>query len=256
MTNKDDPPVKATATSARIVDAVIASDGATLTELAERTGLAKGTIHNHVDTLERLGFLVRDDWTYRPSLQFLSIGGVARRGYRIYRHGRGEMKSLATATELATNLTVLERDRGVCLASSLGARIDESFLEAGDTVPLHCTAPGKAMLSALDTDGARATVEEVGQERMTDTTLTTWEKLAEDLERVRNQGLAVDQCEWRDDVRGIAAPVTDRDGSLLGALSVMSSSESMSGKRFQQDIPGLVISSANKIYKNTQTADG
>jgi DNA-binding IclR family transcriptional regulator len=253
MTDNGDPPVKATTTSARVVDAVIEADGATLTELTEHLDLSKGTIHNHVDTLEQLGFLVREEWTYHVSLEFLSVGRVARERHRIYRHGRSEMKSLATATELTTNLTVLERGRGICLASSLGVRIDEPFLEGGERFPLYCTAPGKAMLSTLDTAKARRLVRDAGQEPMTENTLTTWEALADELDQIRTQGLAVDQREWKPDVRGIAAPVTDRDGDLVGTISVMSSSESMSGKRFQQDIPGLVISSANKIYRNTQT---
>lgn len=252
MTNEGDHPVKATATSARILEAIIEADGATLTELTEYIDLSKGSIHNHVDTLERLGFLVRDGWTYHVSLRFLTIGSLARGRHPVYQHGRSEMKSLARATELAANLTDMERNRGICLGSSLGARIDEPFLDTGETFPLHCTAPGKAMLSALDTDVARDIVRNAGQEEMTENTLTDWEGLAEELERIRNRGLAVDQCEWKPDVRGIAAPITDRDGSLLGTISVMSSSESMSGKRFQQDIPGLVISSANKIYKNNQ----
>lgn len=252
MANKDGPPVKATATSARIIEAIIEADGATLTELTEYVDLSKGSIHNHVDTLERLGFLVKDGWTYHVSLRFLTVGTLARRHHAIYEHGRSEMKSLARATELAANLTVMERNRGVCLGSSLGARVDEPFLETGETFPLHCTAPGKAMLSALDTDTAREIVRETGQTAMTENTLTDWDDLAAELDRIRNRGLAVDQCEWKPDVRGIAAPITDRDGSLLGTVSVMSSSESMSGKRFQQDIPGLVISSANKVYKNTQ----
>jgi DNA-binding IclR family transcriptional regulator len=253
MTDDDTPPVKATTTSARVIDAVVEADGATLTELTEYLDLSKGTVHNHVDTLERLGFLVREDWTYHVSLEFLSVGQLARQRYRLYRHGRSEMKSLATATELTTNLTVLEDGRGVCLSSSLGARIDEPFLEGGERFPLYCTAPGKAMLSALETETARTLVGDDDLEAMTGNTLTTWDALADELDQVRSQGLAVDQREWKPDVRGIAAPVTGRDGDLLGTISVMSSSESMSGKRFQQDIPGLVISSANKIYKNIQT---
>jgi DNA-binding IclR family transcriptional regulator len=252
MANRDGPPVKATATSARIIEAIIEADGATLTELSEYVDLSKGSIHNHVDTLERLGFLVKDGWTYHVSLRFLTVGTLARQRHPVYQHGRSETKSLARATELAANLTVMEQNRGVCLGSSLGTRVDEPFLEAGETFPLHCTAPGKAMLSALDTDTAREIVGETGQPAMTENTLTDWDDLAEELDRIRNRGLAVDQCEWRPDVRGIAAPITDRDGSLLGTICVLSSSESMSGKRFQQDIPGLVISSANKVYKNTQ----
>ncbi|QSG10960.1 DNA-binding transcriptional regulator, IclR family [Halapricum desulfuricans] len=73
------------------------------------------------------------------------------------------------------------------------------------------------------------------------------EALRESLEDIRTQGWAVDREEWQTGIRCIATAVSDTDGNLHGALCVTGPTDSLSGKRFEQDVPGLLISSAQEI---------
>lgn len=248
MVDEDRLRVKATATSFRVVDALVDLGGAGVTELADHLDLSKSGVHNHLTTLEALGYVVRDGDTFRASLRFLETGARVARDQRLYEVSADEIHRLARASGVAAGAFVLEGDRVICLYGAAGGKVERPILEAGDALPLHCTAPGKAILAASPAGTAESLLD--GDLRQyTDSTVTDRDELREELQRVRARGLAFDREEHEPSVRGIAATVDDADGRLLGAVGVVSSTEFMSGKRFQQDLPGLVISSANRIEK-------
>jgi len=249
MTTGDSPPVKATTTSSRVVDTLLELEGATITELDEQMDLSRSSIHNHLETLEHLGFIVREDWTYRVSHRFSEIGVQARRGTALYRHGVPEARRLADVSGLVSAVVVFERGRATSSHVSTGKNVNETILEVGDVLPLHSTAPGKAILSELDD----ARVEELEQPALTDDTLTSTEALREELATIRSRGIAFDREEWQSGIRGIATVINGPGDELLGAVTVMSTSDWMSGKRFQQDIPGLVVSSGNTIEEKIRS---
>lgn len=244
------PPVKATTTSSRILDTVMDLEEANVTVVAEATGLSKSSVHNHLETLEHLGYVVKEDRQYRISLRFLQVGHRAREQYPIFEVGRHVVERLAGASGLIAGLVVLERDDGICLYNVRGQKVERTPVEEGDTMPIHCTAPGKAILAALPEARVDELLDSKSLPAFTEQTHTTRSALVDDLETARSRGLAVDREEWQTDLRGIASSISGPDGTVSGAVYVLSPTESMSGKRFQQDIPGLVISSANQIRKD------
>ncbi|ELY98567.1 IclR family transcriptional regulator [Natrialba aegyptia] len=249
MADREDTPVKATATSARVIEALLELESATITELDDHLPHSKSTIHSHLETLEQLGFVVRDNWAYQVSLRFLEIGSVARNRYPLYQPGVSEVRQLATASGLVASLVVIERQRGICLYTAMGKKSDRSFGDPGETLPLHCTAPGKALLAVMAPEDVDSIIDGHGLREYTENTLTSRAALDEELQDIQSRGIAFNREEWREDVRGIAAAVEGKTGSPVGAISVRSPTDTMSGKRFQQDIPGLVISSANRLRK-------
>lgn len=244
MTASDDPPVKATRTSDDVLQSLIETGGATLTDLVGRLAYSKSSLHNHLETLTQLGFVVKEGRTYRPSLRFLEIGAAVREQDPFYRIARPQAVRIANAVGLNTSLLVLERGHLTCLYT-VAARQGDPLIDDGDIVPLHCTAPGKAILAASADETVRELI--TAQDACTENTLTTRRDLREELEDIRSQGWAVDREEWQPGVRGVATAVTDQDGDLLGALCVTGTTDSLSGKRFEQDIPGLLISATNEI---------
>jgi len=254
MDDRDRPPVRATDTSVTIIEGLIRTEGATVTELADDMEMSKSSVHDHLQTLERLGFVVTEGWEYRVSLRFLEVGAIARRRYRLYREGLEELRHLADVSGRTATFSVLERGKGVCLHSIAGEPVETQVLRTGDTFPLYCTAAGKAILAAHEPDRARERLSSVSLEAVTENTTTSVEELMSELSTIRARGLARTGAEWRSDVSGIAAAITDAEDDVLGAVGVVSSSESLSGKRFQQDVPGLVISARNQIRNRIQTS--
>lgn len=249
MVDEDRLRVKATATSFRVIDALVDLGEAGVTELADHLDLSKSGVHNHLTTLQELGYVVRDGDVFRASLQFLETGARIRRDRRLYPVAADEIGRLARTSGVVAGAFVLEESRVVCLYCAAGGKVERPLLAAGDVRPLHCTAPGKAILAASSEGTVGSLLDDADLRAYTDSTVTDRDELREELQRVRARGLAFDREEHEPSVRGIATTVAGADGEVLSAVGVVSSTEFMSGKRFQQDLPGLVISSANRVEK-------
>ncbi|NDL56645.1 helix-turn-helix domain-containing protein [Phytoactinopolyspora sp. XMNu-373] len=74
----------------------------------------------------------------------------------------------------------------------------------GDRDELHCTALGKVIGASLHADEVQAILQLEGLPRRTPRTITTEEDYGAELEKVRVQGYALDDCENDDDGRCVA----------------------------------------------------
>jgi len=142
---------------------------------------------------------------------------------------------------------VAERGVGIPLKTVPGNKTEEIVCETGVETPLHATAAGKAILAELDHEEVEGIADRQGLEQATPNTIDDTADLFDELRTIRDQGLAYDREEYREGFRGVGAAVTDPSDRLVGAVTVMGPVDLLSGKRFQQDIPGLVISTTNRI---------
>lgn len=90
----------------------------------------------------------------------------------------------------------------------------------GMSLPLHSTAIGKCVLAHLDATELDELVRSVGLPARTPATITDPDRLATELDGVREHGVAVDDEENETRVRCLAAPILDREGRALGGISV------------------------------------
>lgn len=247
MTNGGPIRVKATATSFRLIESLIALNGAGVSELADHLDLSKSGVHNHLTTLESLGYVVRDGNTFRASLQFLRDGTAIRRGNTLHQVAIDEIHQLARISGVAAGAYVIENERVICIHSAIGEKVTPDILEAGDSFPPHRSAPGKAIMAASDDETVTRLAEATERDASPDSSVTDIDQLRQELRRVQSRGLAFNRGEYDEEIREIATSITDTDDRVLGAIGVVSTTVSMSGKRFQQDLPGLVLSSANRI---------
>lgn len=253
MNDATDAPVQATTTSMHVLDTVVDLDGAPLTDITRELSLSKSSVHNHLQTLEQLGLVVKTGMEYRASLRFLEIGATVRRRVPFYAVAREEVDRLAEASGLAVSLVVFERDRGICLYTATGQRMTSPPVEEGTTVPLHASAAGKAILAELPAAELDGVLETLDFEALTAETTTDADELHSQLSTVRTRGIAAEREEWHADISGLATGFSTDDG-VHGCIYVLSRSESMSGKQFQQDIPGLLSGATNQIRQAMRDA--
>jgi DNA-binding IclR family transcriptional regulator len=241
-------PVGATYTTGRIVHALDDGREAGVTELAEELDLSKASVHNHLVTLKRLGVVVSTDGRYRLGLRFLDLGMNVREGMPLYRVARSELTGLAESTGESTALVVAERGQAVYAAVEDADRNDRR-VRLGSRLPLHATASGKLLLAYRSREAVEDYVETHGLDRLTDRTIQSRSDLRTELRSITDRGLAFDRGEVFEDMRAVAAPIRreDRTEALAGALAVLGPAERLSGKRLEEDLPGLVLSAAKRI---------
>lgn len=233
-------PVGATEKTLRILKALRCRDGAGVTELADELDMSKGTVHNHLSTLKDYEYVVKEDTTYRIGLRFLELGEYTRHQTKLLEVAKSEIDDLAEETGEIANLMVEEHGRGIYIYISKGQQAVNLDTHIGTRQYLHTSAVGKSILSKMDDEQFEQVIDRHGLPAKTPNTVTSEEKLKEELDEIRERGVAFDGEERAEGIRCVAAPITDNEDNLLGAVSVSGPSTRLKDDRLRQEVPEKV----------------
>lgn len=250
MTPNETLPVQATKTSFKILEELRERNSAGGRELAVQLSMPKSTVHDHLQTLSEMNYVVHENGIYRPSMRFLELGGHSREQLKIYRLAKSEVQKLAIETEDHANLMIEENGYGVFLFKSEGPGTVSLDTYAGMHVHLHTTALGKSMLAFMNDDRRESILDKRGLPAITENTIDDEQTLREEFPQIQQRNYAVDDEERVRGMRCVAAPVLDSDDTVLGAVSVSSPKSRMQGGRFETEIPNKVKGTANVIEVN------
>ncbi len=237
-----------------IIDALRETNGSGVSELANRLDLPKSTVHDHLRTLEELGFLKKVEGEYRVTLKFLDYGGATRKKTEIYPAGWPEVQRLALETDEHANLMIEEYGKGRYIYIAEGENSANLDTYTGMEVYLHATALGKAIMAHLPMEQVEDIIETHGLPKLTENTITSREELMETLEQVRQQGYATDLEERTVGVRCIAAPIIGANDVVYGSVGVSGPTSRFRGDRFSSELPDMVQRAANLIELNIANA--
>jgi len=243
-------PVRTTEKSLSLIEELRDRNGARIHELAAELDMTKGAIHNHLSTLREHGFVRKDGDVYRLSLQFLTLGGYVRSDYEIYEFGRPKADQLANDTGMLVNLMTEEGGRGVYLYQSRGEYAVNLDTHVGYRIHLHNIAVGKAILASLPEERVDAIVDQWGLPGFTDDTITTREGLFEELERVREVGVATNLAEYRPGVNVIAAPIFTEDDEVAGSIALSGPQQRLRSEWGEEELHDHLLAAANTIEVN------
>ncbi|MEF8800590.1 MAG: IclR family transcriptional regulator [Halolamina sp.] len=246
--------IQAVRTSCTLIEALAELDRAGPTELADRVGVSKTTAYHHLSTLEETGFVVREDGQFSLSLRFLDVGGGLRDKIDIYSAGEEELQALAMETGEYVNLVIEERGVGYIVEKCRGSQSATTSSHIGQSVPLHSTGAGKAILARLPEERVDAILSTYEFEERTSETLTSESALRRELETVRDRGYAVLTGEHFEGAGAVAAPVRHRATGVQAAVSVTGPLswllDGQSGNKYDRVSPELadqVVDTANRI---------
>jgi DNA-binding IclR family transcriptional regulator len=229
--------------------------GARIVDIVNMTGMSKGAVHTYLDTLRQKGFVVRDENTYRISLKFVEYGEFAKQQNDIYDHAKPIVDRLAEETGELVRLVVEERGWGVFLYKSVGENAVKTSIPDGNREYLHCTAQGKAILAHMPKSRVQEIVDKRGLPRMTDHTITDNEELLEDLEQIKERGVAFSRGEITRGLICAASPIKASDDQIEGAIGICGPVSRMENEEYKREIVEKVQEMANMIQINYQLAD-
>jgi DNA-binding IclR family transcriptional regulator len=252
MTNKGGHgrTVKTTETAFAIIEGLERFGGARISELADHLGLADSTVHSHLATLYEMGYVVKEGDQYLVGSRFLKLGESAKERKEAFEMVRPKVKHLAEETEERCQFIVVEHGRGVYLHRETGSKAVWTDSGLGKRIYLHASAAGKAALAHSSAGLVEQVIDQWGLPAVTENTITDPETLFEELDRVREQGFAVNKEESTEGLRAVGVPVMDGNGRLVGALSVSGPTHRMKGEWFEREVPDLLLGTANEIELN------
>lgn len=236
--------------SCDIVEAISRMGTATVSELADQLGHSKSTIHDHLATLRANRFVVREGKRYRLGLRFVSLSQHVKNQWFDYPVIREAVEELADKTGERSRFGGEDYGRLVYIYEVSG---DSSIVRHSQSTiqePLHCTALGKSILAFEPQRRIDEVVEYYGLEQRTPNTITDYDELMAELERVRSQKFAVDDEELTRGMRCVAAPVMG-DDTAIGAIAVSGPVSRLEDNRMSDELATEVRRVANVIEINS-----
>jgi DNA-binding IclR family transcriptional regulator len=203
--------------------------GLSLSEISERVGIARSTVHRLVSALEEEGFLVAASPEGRVRLgpELGRLAALTTRDQKT--EVRPLLQHLFERLNETVDCAVLEGDhvRLIDQIASPSHRL-QAVSSIDSVFPLHCTATGKALLASLSDEEADGLLP--GRlERFTPHTITRRSDLMRELEQIRRSGVALDRDEHSKGVSAAAIAVEDSAGTSL-AISVPMPTQRFDGR--------------------------
>ncbi len=242
--------VEAVVKTLDILEALWQAEGAGVTELTERTGVAKSTVHAHLTTLRSKGYVVQEGDEYRLSLRFLSFGEHVKHAEPLYEAADAPIDELSEEVGERVLCSTHQNGLGTVINVSEGTRSFTSDIDVGTHTYLHSSAGGKAMLAHFDEERVEEIVEQWGLPAFSENTITDPETLFDELAEVREDGVAYSRGEYLRGISAVGAPILDNDGTVYGAVTVAGPQHRLENEWEENDLRDRLLSTANTIEVN------
>jgi DNA-binding IclR family transcriptional regulator len=197
-------------------------------ELSRRANLPKASCHRLVQTLEEVGAIVRGaNGRYRLGMLLSCLSQNVAVKELLREVGRPLLVDLSARLDMTIHLGMLENDMVYYLSKVATPTSFVTHTRSGARLEAYCSGLGKVLLAALQEDELESFILEGELVALTPHTITDRGALRQELDKVRRQGFAVDDCEARIDTRCVAVPVRDLSGSVIAAISATGNAQMM-----------------------------
>lgn len=193
-----------------------------IAQLAHKTGIPRASVRRCLYTLAQLGYVASDDGrNYSLQPKVLGLGHAYLSSTPMVVTAQPFLDRVSEAVTESCSLAVLDGDDILYLARSVTSRIISVTLNVGSRLPAHCTSIGHVLLANLPPQELDGWLAQADLRAYTERTITTEEKLREELARVREQDYAIADRLLELAVRSIAVPVRNASGTVVAGINVI-----------------------------------
>jgi DNA-binding IclR family transcriptional regulator len=196
--------------------------GLTLPDIVRQSGLPKSSVHCLLLTLQRRGYLHRNEKTsrYMFGLKLFSLANTAISGLKLREEAAPFLRSLVEKTGLTVHMAILEQDEAVLISKVEPQEISRLATWLGKRMDVHCTGLGKALIAQLPEEELSRLIKAHGLPRHNENTVASIRKLRENLAQVVRLGYSIDDEEDEIGLRCIGAPVFNHEAVAIAAVSI------------------------------------
>ncbi len=193
-------------------------------DITRKLGLPRTTVHELVTTLSARSYLVpiaEQQGRYRLGVRSYQLGSRYAEQLDLAAEGQRVAREVAETCDETVHVAILEDLDVIYIAKVDSTHAVRMVSAAGRRLPAHCTSVGKMLLASLSIDELNTRLEEAGElDAMTHNSITEHGALRAALAGIRERGVAAEHRESNPDVSCVAAPVRDRAGRVVAALSI------------------------------------
>ena len=204
-----------------------------VTELSQRMGLHKNNVFRILATLEFRGYIEQNPKTegYRLGPKIFELGLIFKYQMGLIKHARPVMEKLRDRFNETVYLGVLRNIYSIYIDTVETTHTIRVVSRVGVQIPAYATAIGKAQLAFLPPDELEELFKDKKLKQYTPNTITDVNELMEHLKEVAERGYAIDNEEFQEDVKCVAAPIRDYTKYVVAGLSISAPSFRMTEDR-------------------------
>jgi DNA-binding IclR family transcriptional regulator len=219
-----------------------------LSELAELLDVDRSSAFRLAHTLRRRGFLAspagRKDYILGSSM--LTLSRQYDWGNMLVGVAHEQLKSLAIALNETAHLAIREGKNALFIDSVHARHVIVVAGQTGELVPLYATAHGKALLADSDEAHLRSIFGSDKLETYTKTTISSIPALVKECVGIRQRGYSLDEAEYMEGVRCVAAPIRLSSGVIVGSVGISAPASRFLKDHYPQN-SARVLECAQKI---------
>lgn len=220
-----------------------------LQDIAAAADIPASTALRLIYTLQLRGYIKQEPASsrYYLSLKLFSIGSRISDNLSISDIARPLLKMLATQLSHSVNLAIAQ-DNLVFIIDVVGGSSESHNITTrpGRTVPLHCTALGRALMIDYTSEQLDEYLSSTPLISYTPLTVHDRESLWRELEQVREKGYSFDPGEFRPGIVGVGAPILNDSGHPVASISIAELS-SVSTPEMVHEFAAAVQETSRKI---------
>jgi IclR family transcriptional regulator, KDG regulon repressor len=194
-----------------------------VTQIAERLGLTKGSVHRHLLTLVERGYLVQNPVTTRyargPRSRLLAHYAPQA---DLIELASGAMRELRDRLGHSVVLSELSPRGALVLSMVAGTAAIEIGVRPGSELPFHSSAQGKVLLAYAPQQQRQRALAKALQTQ-TPQTMTDAKAIADELALVVSQGFATAPEQAMLGINAVAAPIFNDKDACTSALALVGS---------------------------------
>jgi IclR family transcriptional regulator, pca regulon regulatory protein len=219
----------------------------TLSEAAALTGLTRATARRILLTLQDLGYVRAEGRRFLPTPRVLAIGYAYLSSMDTWQVVHPYLAELADLSQESCSAATLDGTEVVYVARVPSRRVMAVNLSVGARVPAYATSMGRVLLAGLRPDQLDRYFAAVSLTPLTAGTVTDEAALRAILAEVREQGWSAVDEELEPGLCSIAAPVHDRDGDVVAALTICSHAGRVGVEQLRDEFLPPLLHSAKQV---------
>lgn len=190
-----------------------------LSEIARQLHSPRSTVYELLASLVEIGMLSRtSQGRYRLGQRMVSFSNLYLKTTQVTQAAHDVLTELAEQFGESAQLAILDDCDVVLVDNVYNSTTSQLHVGYGAREPAHSTAVGKVLLSEVDWEKVRPSLEKHGLKQFTPNTITTIERLHGELEDVRRRGWAESVGEHWQLQASVACAVRNDTGQVIAAI--------------------------------------
>ena len=220
-----------------------------LSEISDKLDLNKSTVHGIITTLKYHGFVSQDEETqkYKLGIRFIEFGNLVSNSINIRNAALPIIDQVCNKIEETVHVAMLDGLDIVWIEKKECTKSVKTSTKIGSRLPAYTTADGKIILSYLSEDKIRSYLPKKIP-KFTQNTITNKVEYFKRMEENKKLGYTIDNEEFVEGIKCVAAPIFDHNGNVRFSLSTTAPAFRMNEEKIMELVV-IIKEAANEISR-------